>query len=48
MHNTDKQIDQSYNINDSVIRNTAGTLICQSKNIKGGSVSGSAIQNTST
>lgn len=46
MHNTDKQMGQSYNINDSATRNTAGTLICQSKNIKGDSVSGSAIQNT--
>lgn len=29
---------QSYNVNDSAIRNTAGTLMCQSKSIKGGGV----------
>lgn len=44
MHNNDRQIALS----NSAIPNLGGTQMSQSKNKKGGIVSGSAIQNTGT
>lgn len=48
MHNNDRQTALSYNVNNSAIRNADGTQMSQSKNEKGGTVSGSAIKNSGT